>query len=104
MSHPLVVNVKFSKCDIYCGRGTKWGNRYIIGKDGDRRTVIYMHKWLQLPELIKDIYELTGKILGCHCSPLSCHCDIYAELANNKESLKQYLRELLKRRNNLNNK
>jgi len=98
MPHPLVINVKFGKCDVYCGRPSKWGNQYIIGKDGNRSEVIYKHKWLQLPKLIRDIGELKGKVLGCHCSPMPCHCDIYAELSNDKEALKQYLRELIKRR------
>jgi hypothetical protein len=99
MPHPLVVNVKFKVCDIYCGRPSKWGNQFIIGRDGNRADVIYKHKWLQLPKLIKDIGELKGKVLGCHCAPLDCHCDIYAELSNNREALKQYLRELIKIKN-----
>ncbi|CAK0743088.1 DUF4326 domain-containing protein [Azospirillaceae bacterium] len=101
MPHPLVVNIKFSKCDVYCGRSrdpskpSKWGNQFIIGRDGNRSEVIYKHKWLQLPKLVRDIGELKGKVLGCYCAPLACHCDIYAELSNDKEALKQYLRELI---------
>jgi hypothetical protein len=93
--HPLVVNIKFSRYDIYCGRPSKWGNDFIIGKDGNREEVIFKFKKLQLPRLIPNIKELKGKILGCYCAPLSCHCDILTELANNDEALKQYLRELL---------
>jgi hypothetical protein len=34
--------------------------------------------------LLHDLHELKGKILGCWCSPKSCHGDVLSELANNK--------------------
>lgn len=82
MSHPLVVHCKKEKYDIYCGRWSKWGNRYIIGKDGNRKEVITKFKKYQLHELLPFINELKGKILGCWCAPKDCHCDILAEEAN----------------------
>ena len=84
MTHPLVVHCKKSKYDIYCGRPSKWQNPFHIGKDGTRKEVIEKYrKWLaHNSELLKDIGELKGKVLGCWCDPLPCHCEILAELAN----------------------
>ena len=59
----------------------------MIGKDGTRKEVIEKYrKWLaHNSELLKDIGELKGKVLGCWCAPLDCHCEILAELANRKD-------------------
>lgn len=68
----------------YIGRGSKWGNRFVIGKDGDRDLVILKHKlWLprQL-DLMNALGELRGKDLVCFCKPEACHGDILLELAN----------------------
>lgn len=84
MPHPLVVHHKKSKYDIYCGRPSVWGNPFEIGKNGTREEVIEMYRvWLLTnPALMSRIEELRGKILGCWCAPLPCHCDILAGLAN----------------------
>ena len=75
----------FPKGSVYCGRPTKFGNPFEIGKDGDREEVIRKHReWLvtqqELIEAIKK--ELKGKDLVCFCKPKSCHCDILLEIAN----------------------
>jgi len=31
-----VVNLRKEKYDVYIGRGSKWGNKFVIGRDGDR--------------------------------------------------------------------
>ena len=82
--HPLVVHCKKSKYDVYCGRPSKWGNPFEIGRDGNREEVIKKYKeyLLKNEELLKDLGELRGKILGCWCAPQACHCEILAELAN----------------------
>ena len=80
----LVVNKYKSPYDIYIGRGSPWGNPYVIGKDGNREEVIAKFKEYAIVKGI-DIRakrELKGKILGCFCSPLPCHGDILAEWAN----------------------
>ena len=63
--------------DVFIGRGSKWGNPFIIGKDGDRDLVIerYIDYFENNKELIKDIEELKGKNLICYCSPKACHGD-----------------------------
>lgn len=73
--------------DVYIGRPSKWGNPFIIGRDGDRTTVIAKYKeWLLRNEsLMRDLPELKGKVLGCWCAPLPCHGDVLAALANSWE-------------------
>lgn len=84
----LVVHCKRAPYDVYIGRPSKWGNPFVIGKDGSRQMVIEKYKaWLlQQPKLMEDLHELRGKILGCWCHPQSCHGDVLAELANTKKS------------------
>lgn len=81
----FVVHKNKSSYDILIDRTTKWGNPFIIGKDGTREEVIekYKNYILTNTEMIQQIKtELKGKILGCWCSPLACHGDILAEIAN----------------------
>ena len=37
---PSVLNIKTDRVDldkdIFCGRPSKWGNPFVIGRDGDR--------------------------------------------------------------------
>lgn len=73
-----LVNVsKTNQYDVYIGRGTKWGNPFIIGRDGTREEVIAKHAhWIEHGKgrvLIPYLDELRDKILGCHCHPRSCH-------------------------------
>ena len=84
----FVVHCKRNKYDVYIGRPSKWGNPFIIGKDGNREEVIEKYKQYlnKNPELIEQIKkELKGKILGCWCSPAKCHGDILAKIANGFE-------------------
>ena len=84
-----VVNVyaeefKDRAYDVYIGRGSVWGNPYIIGTHGDRAAVIeqyrvYLHDH---PELLAKVPLLRGKRLGCYCAPKPCHGDILAALAD----------------------
>ena len=82
-----VVHCKKQKFDVYIGRPSKWGNPFVIGKDGDRASVIQKYEeWLLTnQELMASLHELKGKVLGCWCSPLPCHGDVLVRLAN-KES------------------
>jgi hypothetical protein len=79
-----VVHCKKKYHDVYIGRPSKWGNPFVIGKDGSREEVIEKYrKWLlSNPELLEKVKELKGKILGCWCSPKRCHGDVLADLAN----------------------
>ncbi len=82
MSQTRVVHCKKEKYDIYIGRPSKWGNPFVIGKDGDREQVIEKYReWIkQQPELLESLPELKGKVLGCWCPPKKCHGDVLVEL------------------------
>ena len=79
-----VVNRKRELFDVYIGRPSKWGNPFVIGKDGNREDVIQKYAdWIiEQPELMKSLYELQGKTLGCWCKPNSCHGDILKRLVD----------------------
>ena len=79
-----VVNLRKEKYDVYIGRGSKWGNKFVIGKDGDREEVVRKYKeWLlQNKELLGSLHELKDKVLGCFCKPKACHGDVLVELVN----------------------
>ncbi len=73
-----VINKRKEKFDVNIGRPSKWGNPFVIGKDGNREQVIQKYAdWIiEQPELMKCLSELQGKILGCYCKPQDCHGDI----------------------------
>jgi hypothetical protein len=60
-------------------RATPWGNPFVLGKDGNRATVIasyHDHYLPRRPDLTARLGELRGKALGCWCAPLPCHADV----------------------------
>lgn len=83
MDKRRVVNVKTHPCDVYVGRPSKWGNPFTIGRDGTREEVIEkFERWIQGQErLLRDLSELRGRVLGCHCAPKPCHADVLVKLA-----------------------
>lgn len=80
----LVVHVKKKDYDVFIARPSKWGNPFVIGVDGNRTEVIakYRAYLLSRPDLMAQLPELRGKVLGCWCKPSICHGDVLAELAN----------------------
>ena len=78
-----IVHCKKQQFDVYIGRPGKWGNPFVIGKDGTRSEVIARYEaWLKTqPELLAGLHQLQGKVLGCWCSPLPCHGDVLARLS-----------------------
>jgi hypothetical protein len=56
-------------------RRTKWGNRFELGKDGERDFVIesYALYFERKLSLHSHVAELDGKVLGCWCYPEACH-------------------------------
>ena len=69
---------------VYIGRPSKWGNPFVIGKDGDRDTVVQKYRdWIMTqPRLLSQLHELKGKTLVCFCKPRACHGDVLVELVN----------------------
>ena len=80
---PRVLNSRQSSENaVYVGRPTKWGNPFVIGRDGDRQEVIASYRTYILPRKEEIISELRGRNLRCWCAPLACHADVLLELAN----------------------
>ena len=76
---------KLSTADrVYVGRPSKWGNPFVIGRDGSRDEVIAKYRaWIvRQPALMAALPELRGKSLICWCSPNRCHADVLIEPAN----------------------
>ena len=88
-----VVHVRKADFDVYIGRSfaefgeSEWHNPFLIGKDGNRKEVIakYREYILSQPELLAQLPELKGKILGCWCRPQACHGDVLVELADGEK-------------------
>ena len=81
-----VVNIKKTKdYDVYCGRGSKWGNPFKMNNyskaERDRVCEEY-EKWFWTTDLPNQLHELKDKVLGCFCAPLKCHCDFLAREAD----------------------
>ena len=80
-----VTNLYKEGCDVYIGRGSIWGNKYCIGKDGTREEVIVKYiDWIlekiKTDENFKEkMKSLRGKRLGCWCSPKECHGDVLVQ-------------------------
>ena len=94
-----VVHCNKEAYDIYIGRPSKWRNPFPISKKLSRKKSIIKHaNWVILQEeLMKDILELDGKILGCWCKPKACHGDVLIELVEIVKSGKplESIREFL---------
>jgi hypothetical protein len=67
----------------YIGRGSPFGNKFVIGRDGDRDGVCEKHD-LDLARdraRLKKLDELAGCDVVCFCSPSRCHGDTLVKLA-----------------------
>jgi hypothetical protein len=68
-------------------RGTRWGNPFVIGQDGDRAEVVEKYRrWLWLaiqrqPGMGEAVRKLHGRDLCCCCAPAACHGDVLARAA-----------------------
>jgi len=73
------------KGSVYIGRPGKWGNPFVMGRDGTREEVIFkFEKRLRSkPDMMRVVKkELRGKDLVCFCAPLPCHGDVLLKIAN----------------------
>ena len=80
-----VVNKRTSAFDVYIGRGSKWGNPFVMKSEADRERVIEQYRkylWGQIKAgvVTKDeLRALDGKRLGCFCAPKACHGDVIVD-------------------------
>jgi hypothetical protein len=65
---------------IYIGRGSPYGNPFIVGVHGTREQVIARFECEVMPKL--DLTPLRGKDLVCFCKPKACHGDPLMREAN----------------------
>ena len=78
-----VVNVNRDSYDVFIGRPSKWGNPFMVGKDGSRDDVIRKYaEWIIRQPVLGSLDEVYGKRLGCYCFPKRCHGEILAALAD----------------------
>ena len=84
--HHLPNKIAVEPNQVYVGRPTKWGNPFVIGRDGDRHEVLekYQNHLASKPGLFMSLEELRGKDLICWCAPEPCHADILLVLANER--------------------
>lgn len=77
-----IVHYKEEPYDVYIGRPSKWGNPYLIGRDGTREEVISKYgQWIYTqPNVLYSVNKLRDKTLGCSCRPLSCHGDVFIKI------------------------
>jgi hypothetical protein len=66
---------------VYVGRGSRWGNPYVMRDETDRAAAVAWFKTHVAPTL--DVTALRGKDLACWC-PVgqACHGDVLLEMAN----------------------
>lgn len=97
MTKKFVVHCKREPFDVYIGRGSKWGNPFTHKQGTKAQWVVgsveeaiqkYVEWLAEQEDLLKQIHELEGKILGCWCKIKGdepCHGDVLAQLANSKD-------------------
>ncbi|WP_218952195.1 DUF4326 domain-containing protein [Amycolatopsis anabasis] len=75
--HPhLIAWAKHHGLFVRIDRASKWGNPFVLGRDGDRDTVVRRFEFEYLPyqpTLLAALGELRAKALGCWCAPELCH-------------------------------
>ena len=82
-----VVHCKRESYDVYIGRGSKWGNPFVVGKDGTRRDVVRKYEtWIASQPQMEQLEELKGMVLGCWCAPRPCHGDVLIKLVQEHTS------------------
>ena len=65
-------------------RGTRYGNPFVLGEDGDRNEVCdayRLHYLPHKPSIAERAGDLVGKVLVCHCYPERCHAESLVKLA-----------------------
>ena len=85
---------------VYIGRGSPYGNPFVIGKDGTREEVIAKHRQFLIdlivkrnPKILKALDALKDDdVLVCFCKPAPCHGDTIIEIRNElKEGLDKFI-------------
>lgn len=70
---------------VYVGRGTPWGNPYIMRQENKRHFVCDLFEEYAIERLEKEpgwLEPLRGRALVCWCAPKRCHAETLLRLAN----------------------
>jgi cell pole-organizing protein PopZ len=83
----LIAWAERERLAVRIDRGTRYGNPFVLGEDGDRDEVCDAYERHYLPHKPSiteriDAGDLSGKVLVCHCYPQRCHGDCLASEAN----------------------
>ena len=80
---------------IYIGRNmefyvpgakkSKWHNPFKVKQMGIDESLNRYEKYIRESELINELDELRGKVLGCWCKPNKCHGDVLIKLINENQ-------------------
>lgn len=97
---PRLVNRRRCRVyDINIGRPGKWGNpfsheegtlaRFKVNSR-DEAVDCFRAYLLGRPDLLADLHELDGKVLGCWCVPKRCHGHVLIEIWYEVRVLKRH--------------
>lgn len=90
MLRATVHNLRTEKMkpeDVRIDRKSIHGNKFIMGRDGDRNTVCDLYEYDLAVRILNDstyrekVKKLHGKRLFCWCHPMRCHGDSLAAIA-----------------------
>lgn len=91
-----VVNGSAPDGSVAIGRGSVWGNPFIIGADGERGRVIAKFRQYAVWRLEREpnwLEPLRGKDLACYCAPNPCHGDVIKELMQASDIVSMLVQE-----------
>lgn len=72
---------------VFIGRPSRWGNPFVIGRDGDRETVIGRYRawlWREVGAgriTLDELAALHSRALACSCAPRPCHGHVLSAAA-----------------------
>ncbi len=79
-----IINLRDEKIGdaVYIGRGSKWGNPFIMKSEKDRADVIKKYRAYILSKFdrLEIRRQLKNRDLACYCWPKACHGDILKEI------------------------
>jgi len=85
-------------CDVYIGRAcsrggwelpqSKWHNPYSVKAAGSaEQACILYEQYIRNSQLMDQLGELEGKVLGCWCKPGPCHGDVLLKLLEERAAI-----------------
>lgn len=83
-----IVHCKKEPYSSYIGRGSIFGNPYVIGQHGTREECVgYYKQWFNFiirdKRFLDEVLKLKGQTLGCFCFPGElCHGQVIVDFIN----------------------